>query len=179
MTDTVPDLNLAPGCFGLAMTYRAGARECSICPFASACAPLAAENLAILRAELSIPTPAPLPPVVPVAKVKNGEVLVAGPLPKKVEAQLERAERLRIKITLARGENPFAGKKPAFLAVAFHVLLKMKAGVSRDTLVACFMSKLGHNQKTAVAHVRQTVLFLEAVGAGHEHNGMIKLRKAA
>jgi hypothetical protein len=175
----VPNLQLAPGCFGLAMTYREGARECSACPFASACAPLAAENLTILRAELGINVPVLAVDVAKShAKVAKADTLIDF-VPKKVEAQLARAERLKIQITpaLERSENPFKGKKPRFLEVAFHVLLKkIGVGVSREMLVACFMRSLGYSKQTAESHAKQTVQILEAVGAGQESNGIITLR---
>lgn len=180
MTDAFPDLSLAPGCFGLAMTYRDDARECGACPFASACAPLAAENLAILRAELGIKEPAPKPakPAKPISKVAIAATLANPAIPKKVLTQLDRAERNGIVImaALARGENPFKGKKPAFLNIACHLLLRIKAGISREVLVQCFEQKLGHSHLTAVSHAKQAVQVLEAVGAAQELNGLITLK---
>jgi hypothetical protein len=35
--DDVPDIALAPGCFGLAMTFRPDAKECLPCPFHPKC----------------------------------------------------------------------------------------------------------------------------------------------
>ncbi len=43
-----PPLLLAPGCFGLAMTFGIDAKECVPCPFRERCKPLAAQNLIML-----------------------------------------------------------------------------------------------------------------------------------
>lgn len=43
------DPYFAPGCFGSALTYENGSKECSPCPFAAQCAPRAAESWANLR----------------------------------------------------------------------------------------------------------------------------------
>ena len=180
MTDT-PDLSLAPGCFGLAMTYRKTARECTVCPFASACEPLAAENLAALRLELGITVPAPKAIVVKLAKpmIANPQGLVNEATPKKVLTHLERIERMGISITpaLAAGLNPFKPEhKQAFMRIACHLLLKIKGGFSRDFLVTCLIDKLGHTHKTAESHALQALQILEAVGAAHETNGRIQLK---
>ncbi|WP_448035165.1 hypothetical protein [Bradyrhizobium liaoningense] len=45
------DVSLAPGCYGMSMCYREGTPECSTCPFAASCGPLAARQLAMLRAD--------------------------------------------------------------------------------------------------------------------------------
>jgi hypothetical protein len=181
MTDT-PNLALAPGCFGLAMTYEEAARECMACPFASACKPLAEANLVTLRAELGIEAAKPKATIKekPAAvAVVNPTVLVDGPTPKKVITHIERLDRLRIAITpaLARGENPFKpSHKQTFLRIACHLLLKVRAGITRDFLVQCFVQKLGHSQKTAESHALQAVQILTAVGAAHETNGLFQLK---
>lgn len=178
MTVATPDLSFAPGCFGLAMTYREKARECSACPFATECAPRAARNLAILREELGIAEPAPVLVEKLVAKTVSGAVFVE-PMPKKVAAHIERLDRLGIKVSpaLERGENPIdKDKGPQFLRVACHLLLKVKAGFSRDLLVQCFMEKLKHTPATAAAHAKQTVQIFEALGVAHEHNGLIQMK---
>jgi hypothetical protein len=183
MTVITPDLDLAPGCFGLAMTYKEGTRECSACPFASACEPLALENLAIIRAELGVvvPPPKPVAKVALVERVarRTAEQLVTE-VPKKVQAHLDRFERLGIKFTpaLARGENPVAQGQSAFMRIACHLLLKAKEGFSRDMLVQAFVMSLKHTNDTAQAHAKQAVQILEAVGAAKELNGKITLTKA-
>lgn len=49
-----PDIKLAPGCFGLAMTFSIDAKECVPCPFRERCMPLAAQNLIALRNEREV-----------------------------------------------------------------------------------------------------------------------------
>lgn len=176
MTDGTPNLSLAPGCFGLAMTYRESARECAACPFASACAPLAESNLATLRAELGIVlSPSAIKKKL-AASIKDS----APPaLPVKVVAHIARLDRLGIKLApaLARGENPFeVNQRPAFLRIACHLLLKLKDGVSRDLLAQCFRQRLEHSPDTAAAHAKQTFQILEAVGVARERNGLLQLQ---
>lgn len=170
-----PSLSLAPGCFGLAMTYRATARECAVCPFANACAPLAESNLIALRAELGIVTPPSAADRKGVARDKDATPT----LPKKVAAHIERLNRVGIKVAeaLASGENPFSvNQRPAFLRIACHLLLKLKQGVSRDLLIQCFMQRLQHAPETAAAHAKQTVQILEAIGVARERDGLLQLR---
>jgi hypothetical protein len=177
------DVSLAPGCYGMSMCFREETAECSTCPFASSCGPLAAAQLAMLRAELGVviperktaPKPRPATPGVPAAvmELTNG-------LPKKVAAWITYLEREGIKVTeaLAKGENPFKGKRPAFMAIACHLLLKLPQGVSRDLLNQCFREKLSWSAETTAAHVTQARQILIAIGAVDEVDGMIKLRAA-
>lgn len=49
--DSGMDISIAPGCFGLAMTYKPDAKECVPCPFHHRCKVLAAQNWLTLKAE--------------------------------------------------------------------------------------------------------------------------------
>ncbi|MCK1543301.1 hypothetical protein IVB12_15405 [Bradyrhizobium sp. 179] len=162
----------------MSMCFREGTAECSTCPFAASCKPRAEAQLAMLRAELGVVVPerkaAPKPAAPgPVMELTNG-------LPKKVAAWIAYIEREGIKINeaLTKGENPFRGKRPAFLAIACHLLLKLPQGVSRDLLTQCFRDKLSWSAETTAAHVTQARQILAHVGAIEEVDGMIKLRAA-
>jgi hypothetical protein len=175
------DLTLAPGCFGLAMTFKAAARECQACPFASACQPRAEANLAALRRELGIePPPAPKKVMEKLVQHTVNEVTIDATTPKKVMSHLDRLERLKIAVkpALARGENPFKkGDKTLFMRVACHALLKLREGVRRDFLVTCFMQKLGHTRKTAESHATQAIQILTSIGAATETGGLVQLTR--
>jgi hypothetical protein len=171
------NLSLAPGCYGMSMCYREGTAECGTCPFAASCKPLAEQQLAMLRAELGV--------VAPKRKTVEKHEVVAKPvmaytngLPKKVAAWIEYIEREGIKVTeaLTKGENPFRGKRPPFLAIACHLLLKLPNGVSRDLLTQCFQEKLSWSPETTTAHVTQVRQILAALGAVDEVDGLMRLR---
>lgn len=175
------DVSLAPGCYGMSMCYREGTAECGTCPFASSCGPLAAKQLAMLRAELGVVVPVKKSAEKPAAAASERPTMeLTNGLPKKVAAWIEFIEREGIKVTetLRRGENPFRGKRPSFLAITCHLLLKMPNGVHRDLLTRCFQDKLSWSAETTASHVTQTRQILLAIGAVDENDGLIKLRAA-
>lgn len=177
------DEALAPGCYGMGMLFKEGSAECSTCPFAAACKPLGERQLAMLRAELGIkPQAAQRPAGADSASpplVTPATMTLTDGLPKKVAAWIDYIERAGISVTesLARGENPFAGKRPHFLNIACLLLLKMPGGISRDTLSYAFTTKLNWGAETAASHITQTRQILEALGAAESVDGMLRLRK--
>jgi hypothetical protein len=178
-----PNITLAPGCYGMSMCYREGTAECGTCPFASSCGPLAAQQLAMLRAELGVVMPKRKPvdkPQKAAAIVPAAVMELTNGLPKKVAAWIAYIEREGIKVTdaLTKGENPFRGKRPPFMAITCHLLLKLPQGVSRDLLARCLQEKLSWSAETTAAHVTQVRQILTALGAIDEVDGMIKLRAA-
>lgn len=176
MTDQ-HDLSLAPGCYGMGLTFQAESAECRSCPFAVRCGEASANMLADLRAELGITTPAP-PKTRPKREVSGDDL--TSTLPVKVQALMERIERAGIRVTeaLARGENPIPEKGIPFLRVAFHLLLRLQGNtIHRDLLQSAFQKKLNWAPSTAAAHVVQTIQVLAALGAAEEHNGTITLKR--
>lgn len=173
-----PNRLLAPGCYGMSMCFREGSTECSTCPFAASCKPAAEAQLAMVRAELGVIVPKRKEIQKPQPGAAGATMQLTNGLPKKVAAWLGYIEREGIKINeaLARHENPFRGKRPAFLAIACHLLLKLPQGVSRDLLTQCFCEKLNWSTETTAAHITQTRQILAHVGAIEEVDGMIKLR---
>src|SRR5690349_4460184 len=118
-----PNLLLAPGCYGMSMCFREGSTECSTCPFAASCKPAAEAQLEMMRRELGVVAPKR-------KELPKSQPSAAGPtmqltngLPKKVAAWLDYIDREGIKINeaLTKGENPFRGKRPAFLSIACHL----------------------------------------------------------
>jgi hypothetical protein len=177
------DLSLAPGCYGMSMCYRDGTAECGTCPFAASCKPLAEQQLAMLRAELGVVMPEHKSAEKPlkIAALASPAVMeLTNGLPKKVAAWIAYIEREGIKVTeaLTKGENPFRGKRPPFMAITCHLLLKLPQGVSRDLLARCLQEKLSWSAETTAAHVTQVRQILTALGAIDEVDGMIKLRAA-
>jgi hypothetical protein len=175
------DASLAPGCYGMSMCYREGTSECGTCPFAATCKPLAEQQLTMLRAELGIVAPVQKKPVeTPKPLIPPAVLELTNGLPKKVVAWVAYIEREGIKVTeaLTKGENPFKGRRPTFLAIACHVLLKRPDGINRDLLSQAFLHKLDWSAETAAAHVTQTRQILKALGAIDEVDGLIRLRAA-
>ena len=178
MTYQTPDLHLAPGCFGSALTYKESQVECQTCPFAERCKPISEARMERLRAKLGIAVKPAKPVVERKQIVKDAGVMT---LPKKVEELMERIDRAGIKITesLREGRNPFADKKkPAFLLVACHLLLHLSGNqISRQGLCEAFMKKFEWSEGTAAAHALQASQLLVAVGAATETDGRISLKR--
>lgn len=175
-----PDISHAPGCFGSALMYRPVSNECGTCMFREACAPISAERLARIRAKYDI-RPRKVAQTAPIPALPPGtEAFVANP--KKVEELMGRLERAGISITdkLAKGINPFAElKRPVFLNIACHLLLRLTSGLHRDTLRTAYEQKLGWSKATAAAHALQVFQLLVALDAATDTNGTLQLRRKA
>lgn len=154
------------------------------CPFSEGCAKVGAEQLIRRRAELGIVAKAPRPKVVRTPRVVTEPQMAAGVLteglPKKVEELLVRIERAGIRVTeaLNKRENPFT-TTPAFLRVTCHLLLHLRGGIDRKTLMQAFVKKLGWSEGTAAAHATQAFQALTALGAAAEQNGRLTLKDIA
>ncbi|TXN07949.1 hypothetical protein FV222_01560 [Methylobacterium sp. WL103] len=176
------DLSLAPGCYGFALSFKAGSPECSTCPFAGQCEITGAEQLARRRLELGITVREKRvrKPVAEteVAVAAIGQVLT-DTLPKKVDELIQRIEKAGIRVTeaLREGRNPFLNEKPAFLRVACHLILHMPQGIDRKTLSIAFQKKLNWSEGTAAAHATQAFQALSHLGAAHEANGRLTLSR--
>lgn len=174
------DVSLAPGCYGMSMCFKDGSTECSTCPFASSCKPLCEQQLAALRAELGIVVPVVKSqrPAAPKQHMTSALMELTDGLPKKVAAWILYIEREGIKVTeaLSKGQNPFAGRRPAFLNVACALLLKRPQGIDRAIMEYAFCTKLQWKAETAASHITQARQILTALGAADEVDGMLKLR---
>lgn len=173
MTDL--DLNLAPGCFGSALTYIEGSVECGSCLFAARCKPLHDANLATLRARLKLPASPQRKRVE--RKEEPAATLAPAPLPSQVEEMIGRIERAGIKVTeaLAAGRNPFDSRFSS-LRVACHLLLNMRS-VGRETLVMALEKKLHMGRVSATSRAKHLVQLLVAVGAATETNNKLTLKR--
>lgn len=161
-----PEQELAPGCFGSAMTYKATARECRECPFVASCAPLSERRLAELRRKLGIVLPFRRPSDLKEISVK------AQALVNKI-----RQRNIAVVEVLRNGVNPFgAGEGFTFLRVTCHLLLRFPQGITRETLRDALMRKLKWTHGTATAHVVQAVQALTSLNAIVESHGRIKLK---
>lgn len=176
MTEHNPDF--APGCFGLGMVYQPGGKECVRCPFQSQCAPLAEQNLVLVREKLGIkPKPGAVNRPRPATPTPHPTGFTPT-LPKKVIELLGRIERAGIKVTeaLRRGENPFTDK-PAFMRITCHLLLRLSGNQIRmDLLQTALESKLEWSPGTAAAHALQAAQALEALGVATRSNGVLRLK---
>ncbi len=183
---TVPDIPHAPGCFGSALTYKAGTTECDTCEFAEKCAPISARRLAVLREKYNVAEPKKARER---RKPEPAEPLVLPPevppdltLPLKVQGVLARIERAGVKVTeaLRRGENPFQHNWLRFLYVACAVLLlRQERGATREEVIDAFQKKMKWSEATAAAHFAQAVHALRALGAADLVNGRLQLRNQA
>lgn len=165
----------------MSMCFREASTECKTCPFSSSCQPLAEKQLAMLRAELGIvakePRKAPVA-AKPASTVSPKVMELTGGLPKKVAAWVAYIDQAGIKVVegLTKGANPFQGRRPQFLSIACHLLLKRPQGVTRDMLNQAFMHALKWQADTAQSHVTQTRQILAALGATEDVDGLMKLR---
>jgi hypothetical protein len=171
------DLELAPGCFAGALTFNPKAGECRSCEFFHECAPRAYAALCDLRKALGKKPPPPYsPPGVDV------ETAIAAPtalaVPRKIDNYLVTWEKKDLQIcpALKAGVNPFTGKTQRWMAIACHLLLRDKNGISREQLALAFKTKLDWTQETATAHARYAAQALTACGAATETNGRLTLR---
>lgn len=174
---TIPPFS--PGCFGSALSFRKEDMVCRACMFSAQCEPVHIDSKNMLRERFGIIVKEP-------RRKKEVEIdlnQTADParlsLPKKVFELMERVDRggFDILAKLSRGENPFDGRLP-FLAVACHLLLKMKEPVTRDLLTAALVHQFKWKENTAESHSRMSIQLLEHVGAVECSNGMMKLKAA-
>ena len=179
MTDL--PLNLAPGCFGSAMTFSKELAECQACPFAAKCEVQHLERRAALQIKFGV---TPKVRVARTAFAMTGgapaHALVDG-LPKKVGDLLARIERhgIHVTTTLAAGKNPFPAEPKgfSFLRTTVWLLSRMgPRGVDRQLLMECFMKKEEWSQNTAAAHVTQAIQVLQALGVAELNNGHLTLK---
>ena len=164
-----------PGCFGSPLCHHAEQLPCTRCPFHETCGQVAERVALGLRRKYGIepllrrdsPRPhssaAPEPPASPEA------------WPVKVREQLARiaARGLDLKRAAAMRANPFDTGPPAFLRVAFDLLLR--GGFSRDELRTQLVRTLGWGESTALSHTGIAVGVLLATGAAEERAGRITL----
>jgi hypothetical protein len=164
----------APGCFSSALLYKPLTVECRTCMFVKDCGPRSILRLEKLRAEFGIVVPSSTKSKTTAEPDQSG---LCG-TPKKVAELMERFERANIFVSrLTKGENPFdARKKPAFLFIACHLLLR-GGSQSKETLAYAFETKFGWAPATARSHVLQTYQVLIGLGACVESNGILKIRK--
>ncbi|MBX4911400.1 hypothetical protein HJA82_29240 [Rhizobium bangladeshense] len=167
----------APGCFGSALAYEETAPVCSICVFSETCRPLHERNLLILRERVGVKgkgSKKAKNPLTEKPSAHPAEMTV----PKKVQALIEKLDRSNLRVTesFAKGINPFASSSN-FLKIAGHLLLKMKQPLDRHTLAYAFASKLGWSEGTADSHARMAIQALTHIGAVHNVDGLITLRR--
>lgn len=165
-----------PGCFGSAICFQAESPECRSCLFKAACEPAAELRASQLRAEFGITKPKRItkPPAPRVEPGFEGERIH----PKKVDELLRRIELMGVRVyeSLSKGENPFA-TRPLFLRLTCHLLLRRPGGVTRAELMRGLAVKLNWTEGTAGAHATQAFQALKALGAAHEVNGYLMLKK--
>jgi len=170
------DRSMAPGCYGIGLLYRIASLECSTCPFATQCGPVAELQLARLRAEMGIMVP--LARAATAASPTAGKPLFSAKLPGKVQELVDKIERAGIKVceALARGSNPFSQAFP-MMYVTCHLLIKRQAqGVTRQELAHSFKLTMKICQGTADAYVLQAIQALKAIGAAEEKGGYLRVR---
>lgn len=169
---TLPDNPDAPGCFGSALTFNPDASECRFCIFAIECEPLSTARRTALRAKHGI-VDRPR-----TAKKSSVGASLDSELPKKVAALKATIDRAGIRVVeaLAAGINPFE-RKPAFLRLTCHLLLRLPDGFNRTILRTALTSKLNWTEGTAAAHATQAFQVLGAFGVTEEIDGKLRLRR--
>ena len=160
MIDTMPPLNLAPGCFGLALTFVADSVECKTCEFKIACEPIHLRRKSALHKALGIKT-----------KNKNG-------ISKSVVSRtLDAIEEKHIDVAgkIGNGENPFDNTFPK-LKLGYHLLLNMSGKANDDMLKMAFIRKMGIDQDKANEVVSYVVTTLYALDAIYKKDGKYFVR---
>lgn len=173
---TIPPF--APGCYGSALAFDGESPVCQSCKFAQTCKVLHMENLAELRNRMGVKS-----------KRANAKPVVQQPtsapaaltVPKKVQEIVDKLERAKIRVTegFAEGRNPFMALQGAnFLKIAGHLLLKMDRPLDRQTLSFAYQQKLDFTEGTADSHARMAMQALIHIGAVHNIDGLIALRRS-
>lgn len=152
-----------PGCYGSPTCHNAVAALCARCPFQQSCGAIADRVAIGLRRKYGIDSllgrtrPGRRPAV---TRVDGGQML-----PVRAEEHLQRL-RLRgvdLPRALSMGVNPFDTTPPAFMRVAFGLLLK--GAFKRAQLQAAFVEELGWSDSSALSHVSVAVSILVGAGA--------------
>lgn len=166
----------SPGCFGSALAFRKEDMVCKNCKFASACEPVHLSMQAQLREKFGI-----MPRKVKVQKVQAQEQVdpAALQLPKKVQDLLSKLDAGNYDVVrkLQSGENPFGAAIP-YLSLACHLFLRIEQPLNRDMLTTAFMKKFNWQKSTSSEHARIAIYALMHVGAIHNNDGQLTLRKA-
>lgn len=171
---------LAPGCYGMALAYSSDLPECTACPFASACGPIAMAMLDKFRRQMGIEKAGPIKRKARSA-VQNREPSAVTPaaapdalvqtVSKPVNDLMEKlgARGVALIDAIRAGRNPV--QTPAFLKTAIDMLL---AGpFDRATLRTALMTELSWPAQTADERVRQAIALLAGLGVTEERNGKI------
>lgn len=165
----------APGCFGGAMTFKSDSAECQSCPFASSCGVASAERMKALRAEHGL-VEAPLKQ----PAIARAGTAGAMTLPKKVAEEIDRLDRMGVKVTesFRAGVNPFAEKGNKALKIIAQILLLRPDGVDKNLMKLACMKRFEWTEGTAAAQVNQAIQVFCALGAARAFEDRISLTGA-
>lgn len=178
MDDIDPTVALRPGCYGIGLLYRETSTECTTCPFAVQCGPVAQAQLAALRAELGIKVATPRAKIVS-TPVSPATRVYSKKLPPKVIELLNAIDTAGIRVgeALKNGLNPFTVKFP-FLRIACHLLMRRQGkGISRDEMRHAFETTLKVGRGTADAYALQASIALRAIGVANERESVLYLKE--
>lgn len=167
----------APGCFGSALTFKAGDMVCSQCSFASECSVEHEKSMARLRAAFGV-TPPATKQVVEKPTPRADELRLA--LPKKVRDLLDKLDNGNYNAVakLQEGRNPFGASLP-FMSVACHLLLRMRSPLTRDALVRAYMAKFDWQKPSAEEKARIALVALVHIGAVKSNDGQFTIQEKA
>jgi adenine-specific DNA glycosylase len=166
MTDyKKPDL--APGCFGSALTFRPETPECKSCPFVEGCGPASEARWNHLSERFGIKTR---------LKANQRKKPI---LPQKVQELVERIRGMNISIDQLRlGKNPFEASTEFKAAkITCHLLIQFEAGVPRHSLSTALSRKFAWSEKTAEAQTLQISQALQHLGVVDEVDGVMRIRR--
>lgn len=170
---------LAPGCFGSALLFQKTNMVCTACPFAESCEPVHQENLDYMRDHLGIV----VPKQVERETIEPDETCMGDPgrmvLPVKVRKLLQKVDELGLNISemMKKNQNPFQGTNLKFMEVVAHIIIRMKAPVTRPVLVAALSTHMDWRHSTAQAHARMAVQALVYVGAIQDNDGIFSVQQ--
>lgn len=160
-------VEMAPGCFGSALAFKATDNVCTHCPFRAQCEPLHQINRARLQARFGIVAPPP-------KRMKAAAAAPVDPAPvlkasQRYEALLARlnAGGFNVVATLQAGQNPFARPDAGDLRellVACALLLKGRV-VTPDLLQTACREKLHMDADEALIRSRIALKALVSIGA--------------
>lgn len=153
---------LAPGCFGSALTFKSDDIVCGGCPFRDGCEPMHQKSLEAMRAKLGIVAPKRTRTVV--EKVATNDIPERMGLPKKVRELLASLDKVGVdfKQKMKEAINPFTGLgKMRYMEIACHLIMRLPAPVTQQTIRLGLKTKLDWADGTASAHARMAVQALE------------------
>ncbi len=170
---SVPDL--APGCFGSALTFDSSDDICRSCPFSEKCEPVHQESLAALRKHFGI------------VPRKRREIIRSNVADRNQEFQDRIGAFVRniaaggynVIENLRTGRNPFGPEKFKFLGIACHLLLH-REHVSEEMISACCVYKLECPKVAGDSYARMSIHILSQLGAIEVFEGetrTIKIRR--